>query len=286
MEDIKKYTVSVIIPNYNKSRFLRQCIQSVLDQSLQPDEIIVVDDCSTDKSADVISTLCQGHEIIKPIYLSKNGGVSHARNVGLEAAQSEYVTFLDSDDFYGNTDKLKKEMNLIREHGEQDIIAYSKLRFANEEGEFLDNMEREDKYYLTGNIWKRMVLGQFEVLAIARDYCVKKSIVQEIGGYNETRSLYEDLELLIKLTERLCCYCTYDFGSVYRQSPNGLSKKSRVEHRRERNSIVHERIQHLGVFKRMIMIGQWKIETAKYYISDSCYKIYCSMMHVKEQLRK
>ena len=96
------YSLAVIIPNYNKEKYLNKCIESVLNQSLQPDEIIVVDDVSTDNSRTILKELQDKHAIVRAIFLEQNGGVSNARNVGLMNAETEYVTFLDSDDYYFN----------------------------------------------------------------------------------------------------------------------------------------------------------------------------------------
>lgn len=286
MEESKKNTLSVIIPNYNKGIFLSQCIQSVLNQTLCPDEIIVVDDGSTDTSVQIISAFCQQYSVIKPIYLKSNLGVSHARNTGLKSARSEYVTFLDSDDFYGNENKLKNEMKLINKYRDRDIIAYSKLQFASSEGAVLPQMEKADKYYLCGDIWEKMLLGNFEMLAIARDYCVKKSIVEELGGYNEARNLYEDLELLIKLAEKHAFYCTFEYGTTYRQVSNGLSKRNKIEHQRVREEIFHENIQHLDETYRKKLSCRWKWVKFQKFFENMIYEIYCMLMHIKEWLGK
>ena len=103
-------TLAVIIPNYNKELYIEKCLESVFKQTLQPDQIIIVDDCSSDKSRDIIHTLAVQHKRINPIYLDENRGVSNARNIGAEYANTDYVTFLDSDDLYYNPDKLKNEM--------------------------------------------------------------------------------------------------------------------------------------------------------------------------------
>jgi glycosyltransferase involved in cell wall biosynthesis len=85
---------SVVIPTYNRGSFIREAIDSVLNQTLRPAEIIVVDDGSTDDTKNVISNF--GSRIT---YLPvENGGVSRARNIGIKQSRSEYIAFLDSDD--------------------------------------------------------------------------------------------------------------------------------------------------------------------------------------------
>jgi glycosyltransferase involved in cell wall biosynthesis len=85
---VKDLTLSVIIPNYNNSRFLRQCVDSVLNQSYDGlIEIIIVDDCSSDNSRDIIMYISKSYDIVKPVFHEKNQRVSAARNTGLMAAK-------------------------------------------------------------------------------------------------------------------------------------------------------------------------------------------------------
>jgi len=95
---------SVIINNYNYARFLPDAINSVLKQSFTDYEIIVVDDCSTDNSRDVI--LSYGDKI-RPVFLERNGGQGSACNAGVEASKGELISFLDADDVFYK-DKLMR----------------------------------------------------------------------------------------------------------------------------------------------------------------------------------
>ena len=90
--------VSIIVPIYNVEKYLRQCLDSILRQTFRPLEIILVNDGSTDGS----DTICQEYAEIdeRIVYLKKeNGGVSDARNVGLDAVTSDYVLFIEVDQF-------------------------------------------------------------------------------------------------------------------------------------------------------------------------------------------
>ncbi|GHS93364.1 hypothetical protein FACS1894139_02900 [Planctomycetales bacterium] len=91
--------VSVIIPIYNVEPYLRQCLDSVVNQTLKEVEIIGIDDGSTDNSLAILREYAAKDERIKVVALPKNGGVSAARNVGLASATGEYLGFIDSDDY-------------------------------------------------------------------------------------------------------------------------------------------------------------------------------------------
>lgn len=90
--------VSIIVPIYNVEQYLPKCIESLLEQTLQEIEIILVDDGATDRSSEICDIYALKDHRIKVIH-KINGGLSDARNVGIEVAQGEYITFLDSDDW-------------------------------------------------------------------------------------------------------------------------------------------------------------------------------------------
>lgn len=98
--------VSVIIPVYNVEKYLKQCLDSVVNQTLEDIEIILVDDGSTDKSLDISKEYAQKDNRIK-IIQQQNKGAAAARNAGLSTAQGDYLYFMDSDDFV-NIDALEK----------------------------------------------------------------------------------------------------------------------------------------------------------------------------------
>lgn len=91
--------VSVIIPCYNVAPYVRKCLDSVLNQTLQNIEIIVVDDQSTDNTLNILHQMQLCHDCIKLIELKRNMGVSYARNQGLKIASGQYVSFVDPDDY-------------------------------------------------------------------------------------------------------------------------------------------------------------------------------------------
>lgn len=89
--------ITIIMPVFNKEKYIRETIESVLNQSMHDFEFIIVDDGSTDKSGTVLDEYAQKDQRIKAVHIS-NGGVSNARNIGLDLAEGEYITFIDADD--------------------------------------------------------------------------------------------------------------------------------------------------------------------------------------------
>ena len=109
-------TVSVVIPTFNRESFIEQCVVSALQQSKKPDEVIVVDDGSSDKTWDVLRTLGfsdskEERNSLRYIF-QRNKGVSAARNLGIKAAKYRYIAFLDSDDLWLEK-KLEKQISSL-----------------------------------------------------------------------------------------------------------------------------------------------------------------------------
>ena len=90
--------ISTIIPVYNVDNYLPKCVDSIINQTYQNLEIILVDDGSLDRCPDICDEYAKKDKRIKVIH-KKNGGLSDARNAGLEIAKGEYISFIDSDDY-------------------------------------------------------------------------------------------------------------------------------------------------------------------------------------------
>lgn len=105
--------VSVIVPVYNVEKYLAKCLGSLVNQSLQNIEILVVNDGSTDHSEDVIKEYSQKYPEKIKAYAKENGGLSDARNFGIDRATGDYIGFVDSDDYV--TEQMFEEMLLLAE---------------------------------------------------------------------------------------------------------------------------------------------------------------------------
>jgi len=106
--------VSIITPSYNSSKFIEECVNSVVSQTFQNWEMIIIDDYSNDNSRDIISELSEKDERIKYIFLEENVGSAEARNVAIKQSKGKYIAFLDSDDFWSK-DKLEKQISFMNE---------------------------------------------------------------------------------------------------------------------------------------------------------------------------
>lgn len=220
--------LSVIVPNYNNSKYLPKCIESVINQSYKNIEIIIVDDCSTDNSVEIIQKYRERDLRIKLITNLFNQGVSKTRDIGIQMANGQWITTLDSDDYYIDSLKLEKEMDLILESNTNEVIAYSGIIHVDEQGNEFISMMTENSIR-EGNVFEDMVTRNF---AIPRDFIFSKEFYNRVGGYDYTIPLYEDWDLKIRLSkEGKFVYSGID-GIAYRRHGNGLSSAKHNEHKK------------------------------------------------------
>ena len=114
--------VSVITPTYNSENYIRECLESVMRQSYELWEMIIVDDCSTDQTFEILKDYRSKDDRIKIYRLEKNKGSGPARNLALKKARGRYVAFLDSDDFW-HAQKLSIQVQFMKKTNAE--ITYS-----------------------------------------------------------------------------------------------------------------------------------------------------------------
>lgn len=107
--------VSIIMPCYNAGRFIAQSIKSVISQTYQNWELLITDDCSTDKSTGIVESFCEKDNRIILIKSEKHQGIAATRNISIERAKGRFMAFLDCDDLW-ICDKLEKQVGFMLEH--------------------------------------------------------------------------------------------------------------------------------------------------------------------------
>lgn len=130
-----KNLVSIVTPVYNAERFIEKTINSVLAQTYEQFEMILVDDCSPDNSAAVINNLAELDSRIKYVKLEENSGAAVARNKGLEHAQGQYIAFIDSDDVW-KPEKLDKQISYMNENNYS--FTYTNFEIVEEDGKIMN----------------------------------------------------------------------------------------------------------------------------------------------------
>lgn len=119
--------LTVVIPVYNVEKYLSKCIESILNQTLPVDEIILVDDGSKDRSGEIADEYAAKYNNIKVIH-QENGGLSAARNTGIDAATKEYIAFVDSDDYIDSIMYERLMSQLQQDGADISILSMATLK--------------------------------------------------------------------------------------------------------------------------------------------------------------
>ncbi len=186
---------SIVLPLYNKQKYIEKTIDSVLAQTYKNFEIIIIDDGSTDESATIVKDYIDSR--IKYFH-QKNQGVSVARNTGINLANYEFIAFLDADDIW-NKKFLAEISNLINQFPEASGFATS-YQFKIEINKY--KIAKFSNHYSTG--WKGIILDYFgtslyDPLVTASSFVVRKSVFATNNAFQVGHGISEDLELWARL---------------------------------------------------------------------------------------
>lgn len=205
--------ISVIIPTYNRAQYLEKTIMSVINQTYKNVEAVIIDDGSNDNTNLLVEKLMQKYEERIQYYYQSNRGVAYARNVGIQKARGEFISFLDSDDII-HEDKIKKQITKILET--QKPVCYCGFAYLD-----LDlKLQKRTIEFKEGDI----VLNYLKNKTTPDTNCwlIKKSLVLESKlCFREKCSWGEDMEFFVKLISRSEVCCVPEFLSYYRKHNDG-----------------------------------------------------------------
>jgi glycosyltransferase involved in cell wall biosynthesis len=218
---------SVIIPLYNKENYVEKAINSILNQTYNNFEIIIIDDCSTDLSYEIAKKNVS--EKIRLIKHDKNKGLSASRNTGILNSKAEYITFLDADDVWKPT-YLEEIKSLIDTFPEAKLFATNYEEVYPNEVILLpkNNANTIESSQIIEDFFK-ISLGQ--PLYCACSLCVEKSVFDIVGNYNESITFSEDIDfniranLSFKLAYSKKALVSYMIFSENQITNNSLNKK-------------------------------------------------------------
>ncbi|EMC8780760.1 glycosyltransferase [Providencia rettgeri] len=188
---MNNYTLSIVIPVYNVEKYIYTAVKSVIDQTVQADQIIIVDDGSTDESIHIIKPLI--NELTNVILISKeNGGLSSARNKGLSLVNSDFVYFFDSDDILD--ENFVRDFKLLSSRNDFDIYLFSGKSFSDDK----DISFKDIPTYSRDKLQKTLALNYFYYALKNKQYyssvclCVFKTNVINENNILFPNILHED----------------------------------------------------------------------------------------------
>jgi len=206
-KEIEKEKVSIIVPMYNAEKFIGKTIESVLAQTYQNWEMLIMNDVSTDNSLAIVSVYAKKDERIKIVNTEKNVGVVKGRNFLIDLASGKYIAFLDADDYWHN-EKLEKQIKFMKEKN-ASISCTEYTRVKENEEKINDVTIKENIFY--NDMLKNNYLGcltvmydtekigkrYFKELEKNEDYVLWLEIVKDVNtiyGLKENLAYYRVLD--------------------------------------------------------------------------------------------
>jgi len=191
--------ISIIITVYNVEKYIRRCVESIQKQTIKDIEIIVVDDATPDNSMDIVEEIANNDNRIKIVRHEKNMGLMWARKTGYTAAQGEYITFCDSDDYlptdalellykeaiYSEANIVSGNLTYVEANGKQTLL-FSKLKYGNDKvSAFKSLLRGELRHNLCSKLFKASILKDYTYMTYehftnGEDGCLFYQIVDNI----------------------------------------------------------------------------------------------------------
>ena len=186
--------VSVIIPTYNRASLISRAVDSVLAQTFKDYEVIIIDDGSKDNTKEVLESYTGR---VKYIY-QNNGGISVARNRGIEESNGKYIAFLDSDDYWA-PEKLEMQAKILDENPKVGIV-YVRMPIVNEKGEVLGMKPNG----ISGKNFQELlrVWGDLPTSSVM----TRRECFDRVGVFDENLPPMEDIDMWLRIAHSYDLY--------------------------------------------------------------------------------
>jgi glycosyltransferase involved in cell wall biosynthesis len=202
MNEKKRPSVSVIIPTYNRAELIHESLDSVFFQTFRDYEVIVVDDGSTDNTAEVLRPLAEQGKL--RYIRQSNQGASAARNRGIAEARGNFIAFLDSDDLFDPA-KLELQVKYYQAHPEMGLVHSGFTKFDNNG----NDLGYRDTSWFSGDIYPRILL-YWTTLMTMDTVVVAKNVFDSVGLFDSNLVYGEDLDMWRRIARK------YPFGFINR----------------------------------------------------------------------
>jgi len=226
--------VSIIIPAYNRAKFIEETIKSVLNQTIEDLEVIIVDDGSTDGTKKIIENLSEKDNRIRYFYQNNHGKPSIPRNIGFKNSSGKYIAFLDSDDIW-LPEKLEKQIDLF----EKDKIG--KLGFVDCGYMIIDEngLEIKQNYAshpcsFRGNVFRYFL--EDHMIMTPGSILIRRNVLDKVGLFDERLKCLDDWDMWIRISK---CY-NFDFTDekLFKYRVHRNSVTASVLHKEIREDVI------------------------------------------------
>lgn len=223
--------VSVYVTSYNQREYLREALDSVLDQTLTPHQILVVDDASTDGSQELIRSYCDRHpSLVQAIMHPMNQGVIQSRRDALQVITGDYVTYVDGDDRL-LPGKLETELNRLLDTPDAHIV-HSNYAYIDSGGQQIGCWADGVQHPPQGAVFTRAFARQYPRSSLYRTEMAHYQVWKAVYFYDSRISIYEDYDLRIRMSRHFRTVYVDEVLSEYRLHGQGLSSAKLAQHLR------------------------------------------------------
>ncbi len=199
MRPVNKPLVSIIIPAYNKGSYTIKAIKSVLSQTYNNIELIVINDGSTDDTHELLKKIIDKRFIFYDI---KNSGACTARNYGINKSNGKYLSFLDCDDTY-EKNKIEKSISVLERNKDYKFV-YTDVNFIDKNDNIVGKTPQYRNHPGSGFIAKKLILCDFNITNST--LLMRKECIEIIGNFDEKIFIPADREFLIRLSSKFKGY--------------------------------------------------------------------------------
>ncbi|KOP28150.1 glycosyl transferase family A [Hapalosiphon sp. MRB220] len=248
--------ISVIIPAYNSEKTICQTIESVLKQTLNDFELIIINDGSTDSTLEVILKFQDSR--IK-VFSFENAGGNVSRNRGLERATGEFVSFLDADDLW-TPNKLESQLHALQINP-QAAVAYSWTDYIDEQGKFILSGTH---ITANGNVYEQLIVSNF--LENGSNPLIHREALVQLGGFDEELPAAQDWDMWLRLAQNFDFIAVPCVQILYRISANSLSTNLARQEKaslKVLDKVCHTYIHNLTDIKNKSLTNLYKYLTCK-----------------------
>ena len=213
----KNPLVSIIIPSYNHKLYIRDCIESIVNQSFKNYELIIIDDGSSDGSEMLLLELQKKYQFY--LELNENQGLSKTLNRGIrDLSKGKYITFCASDDMWVQG-KLEKQVHFLEQNLDFAMV-YGRAFYIDEYGKSDDVSNRLQRRYKGGEIFTDLIFQNFHPPV---NYMIRYDILKELNFYRE-HIWAEDFDMNLRIAEKYKIGFIDDYLSYYRINYSARSK--------------------------------------------------------------
>lgn len=260
--------ISIILPTYNRKHCIKRAIDSVLNQTYKDFELIIVDDGSTDGTEEYIASMQELK--IRYIYNTKNVGTSEARNIGIRAANGEYIAFQDSDTVWVEN-KLEKQVTYMNSLDSRVGMIYSPYKRIYPEYSIVYPSLDVPIAEKNGDILRFLLEHP---LVDTPTMMIRKNVLSEVGGFNSEMKALEDYELSIRIASKYHVNIIDEIFVLSYSQEDSLSNN----HEKYMQGAFFLLQKHRKLFEQYNMTVAYLNQLSQYALQYNCVEIYLKYM--------